>query len=234
MTASKRNAAAALAAMAILMGIVATVIPHHGHSQGSTSQPSPAAVPPTALPSAPATPTVDVSGLRWVNYHGYRLPVCAQAGPRDTGGGLASGFADTPLGALVAIINIGARTAWQFGPGIFQPTIQSQVTGPYAGQMLSADLDAYAARATQIPDIRAYASIVAYQWAGYTPSDTTVDLVAAGLGADGTTVYVATQIQAEWGAGDWRVMAPPGGDWANSATQIGSLNGYLAFPGQEG
>ncbi|MBV9444670.1 MAG: hypothetical protein JO345_02045 [Streptosporangiaceae bacterium] len=229
-----RTIAMALAALAILTGIVIAVIPN-GSSQtrGHSNRPS-SAPPSAALPSSPVTPVVDVSGLHWTDFHGYRLPVSAQAGPRITASDLASGFADTPLGALVAMINIGARTAWQFGPGVFQPTIQSQVTGPYASQMLSADLDAYGSGAAEIPDIGAYASFVAYQWAGYTPSDATADLVVEGPGADGTTIFAATQIQAQWIDSDWRVVAPPGGDWANSATQIPSLNGYLTFPGQEG
>jgi len=225
-----RIAAAVIAAAAILTALMITARPHSGR----TSRPLPATSPPAAAPVAPVTPVVDVSQLRWAGFRGYRLPVSAQAGPRDTSGGLASGFADTPLGALVAVINIAARTAWQFGPGIFQPTIQSQVTGPYASQMLSADLDAYGAGAAQVPDVHAYASIIGYQWAGYTPSDATVDLVEAGPGGDGSTVYAVSQIQAEWISGDWRVLAPPGGDWGNSATQIASLNGYLTFPGQEG
>ncbi len=45
-------------------------------------------------------------------------------------------------------------------------------------------------------------------------------------------MYAVTQIQVQWLAGDWRVVALPGGDWANDVTQVASLNGYLAFPGQ--
>ena len=235
MTRNRRRAALTLTATAaVITGIGLAVIPHQGRTHSATVRPSAALPSESAAPGTPVVPIVDVSGLTWVNFHGYGLPVSAQAGPHDTAGGLASGYADTPLGALLAAVNIGARTSWQLGPEIFQPTIQGQVTGPYQDQMLSADLDTYSADAAQIPDIRAYASIAAYQWVGYTPADATVDLVAEGPGGDGTTVYVATQIEAEWVNGDWRVVAPPGGDWGNSAVQIPSLNGYLTFPGQEG
>jgi len=30
------------------------------------------------------------------------------------------------------------------------------------------------------------------------------------------------------------VVAPPGGDWGNSAAELSSLAGYTAFPGQGG
>jgi hypothetical protein len=95
------------------------------------------------LSAEPLTPVTEMAGLRWVNDEGYLLPESAQAGPRVMSGGLASGFTDTPLGALVAMSNIAARSAWEFGPDVFQPTIETQVTGPYASEMLSLDQDAY-------------------------------------------------------------------------------------------
>lgn len=224
---------ATVAAVALIAGVIAAAV-----SRGGPARPAPVPSPSTSSPvpvtGAPVTtPVTAVAGLRWVHDDGYLLPESAQAGPRHMSGGLASGFADTPLGALVAMINIAARTAWEFGPAVFQPTIDSQVTGPYANQMLSLDLDAYGTGSAQVSG-QSYARITGYQWAGYTPSDATADLVEAGPADDGTTIYAAIQIQAQWQDGDWRVVAPVGGDWANSATQVGSLNGYLIFPGQEG
>jgi hypothetical protein len=220
---------AVAAALTALAGITVTAAitgspgrPPAGHRAGPA---------PGAPAAAPVTPVKGLSGLRWVTVQGYRLPVSAQAGPRDTSGGLASGFADTPAGALLAAVNIAARTSWEFGPGIFQPEIESQVTGPYASQMLSADLDAWGADQSSIPGIAEYAQFAAYQWAGYTPSDATADLVVT---VPGTGIYVATQIQVQWINGDWRVLAPPGGDWGNASVQIPSLNGYLTIPGEEG
>lgn len=218
-----------VAVLGLLAGILALVLPHG--TPRTDPRPSPAA----SGPVTPVTPAVDLSGVRWAGFHGYRLPVSAQAGPRATAGNLASGFADTPLGALLAVINIAARTAWQFGPAVFGPTIQDQVTGPYQAQMLSEDQDSYATDATEIPSIGARSVIAGYQWAGYTPADATVDIAEAGpVGDRGATEYVATQVQAQWLNGDWRVVAPPGGDWGNSAVQIPSLGNYIAFPGQEG
>ena len=37
-----------------------------------------------------------------------------------------------------------------------------------------------------------------------------------------------------WDGGEWKVVAPPGGDWGNSAAELSSLAGYTAFPGQGG
>jgi hypothetical protein len=35
-----------------------------------------------------------------------------------------------------------------------------------------------------------------------------------------------------WLGGDWRVIAPPGGSWASSATTASSMTGYTAFPNE--
>lgn len=204
----------------------------HGHTRATAGRVLPAA--PLASSSVLPSPVLELSGVRWVSYHGVRLPVSAQAGPRDTAFGLASGFADTPLGALLAAINIGVRTSWELGPDVFQPTIQQQVTGPFEAAMLSADLDDWGQGAEQVTGTGPDAVEAGYQWAGYTPSAATADVVTEGTAADGSTVYAVTQIQVQWLAGDWRVVAPPGGDWANDVTQVASLNGYLTFPGQEG
>jgi hypothetical protein len=41
-----------------------------------------------------------------------------------------------------------------------------------------------------------------------------------------------TRIGVLWSGGDWRVIAPPGGDWGNAALRLSSLSGYTIFPGQ--
>ena len=175
-------------------------------------------------------------GLTWTGFRGIALPTSASAGPRDTRGGLASGFTDTPRGALLAAINIAVRTAAQWGPPIFKPTITRQVTGPDAQALLHADALAYNqlraaahARAGQ-PIGRAHAAEVAWRFVAYTPAAATIDVVTAGRGTNGARVLTVTRIEVIWQRGDWRVTAPPGGDWANSATAISSLTGYSIFP----
>jgi hypothetical protein len=224
-------------AIAFIIAIAGTVVALTGGSGSppAAQQRHPTASAPPLVARAPdVAPVVDFSGVRWVPYHGVRLPQSAQAGPSGTAYGCASGYADSPLGALLAMINIGVRTSWELGPAVFQPTIQQQVTGPFEAAMLSADLDAWGAAGDQAPPGDADAVEAAYQWVSYTPSVATADIVTEGTSTSGSLIYAVTQIQAEWLDGDWRVVAPPGGNWANDATQIPSTNGYLTFPGQEG
>ena len=176
--------------------------------------------------------------LRWRAFHGIELPASGQDGPRHDGHGLAWGFADTPDGALLAAINIGVRTAALWGPAVFRPTIRDQVSGPGAAALLRADLSDYAAlrAATGVrpgsPAGRGYAAEAGFRFAAYTSTGATVDVVTEGPGPGGATVMVVTRIEVIWRHGDWRVLAPPGGNWANSATGISSLTGYTTFANQ--
>ena len=188
--------------------------------------------------SVPQFPQVSLAGLRWSDFHGVQLPSSPAAGPRYTNGGLASGFTDTPPGAVIAALNIAVRANALWGPAIFGPTIRDQVTGPDAAELLANCQSAYgqASRRSRItggqPLGNAYVTEGAFRWVDWTPTDATVDLVSAGPGSQGVTVRAVTRVEVVWLGGDWRVVAPPGGDWGNSATPLASLNGYTIFPGQ--
>jgi hypothetical protein len=215
----------------------------HGGATGGSAAPSVSTTPgrgsAAAVPTgASPLPQVSLGGLRWSDYHGVELPSSPVAGPRDTSGGLASGFTDTPLGALLAALNIAVRANPQWGPGVYGPTIRDQVTGPWAAALLSSCQADYvqASQAAHItagaPLGNAYVSEEAFRWVSWTPLDATVDLVSAGPGSDGTTAQAATRVEVVWADGDWRVIAPPGGDWGNDAAALSSLSGYTVFPGQ--
>jgi len=188
-------------------------------------------------PATPApAPSADLVGLGWASFYGVDLPVSRAAGPWHVHRGLAWGFADTPLGALLAAVNIGVRANAQWGPGIFAPTIRAQVTGPGVPALLASCQASYqqASQAMSVPAGqplgRAYVTEEAFRWVAYTPADATVDIVSAGPGIQGTTARAVTRIEVVWAGGDWRVIAPPGGDWGNSAAPLASLDGYTSFP----
>ena len=237
----RRLLPAAAAAVAVAGAAAALVIARSG-TAGSSAAPgarraAPAASPASAL-QAPQLPQVSVGGLRWSDFHGIELPASASAGPRDTAGGLASGFADTPLGALTAALNIAVRANAQWGPGVYGPTIRDQVTGLYAAALLAGCQATYA-QASQAAHVtggaplgNAYVTEEAFRWLAWNPAAATVDLVSAAPGSQGTTVRAVVRVQVTWSGGDWREVAPPGGDWGNAAAQLSSLSGYTVFPGQ--
>ena len=239
----RRRITAALMALILAAGFLA-----HEHSTSShTSPPAPARTTPAPRPKttarrapapSPATLEADAAqGLTWASFHGMQLPASA-AGPRNTLDGLASGFADTPQGALLAAINIGVRTAAQWGSAIFVPTITRQVTGPATPALLHAEETTYAQlrAAAHVrpghPAGKGNASEIGYRFLSWSPAAATVAVVTAGPTASGATVLASTRIQVVWQAGDWRVVAPPGGNWANAANAISSPLGYTIFPGR--
>ncbi len=69
---------------------------------------------------------------------------------------------------------------------------------------------------------RGYAAEAAYRFLAFTPAAATVDIVTEGPGSGSATVMTATRIEVVWQRGDWRVIAPPGGDWASSAAPVSS------------
>lgn len=168
--------------------------------------------------------------LRWTGFHGIELPASTGAGPHHTRGGLVSGFADTPRGALVAAVNIAVRTAADWGPSIFRPTIANQVTGGSALALLQAALHEYAqARRSGEQPAQPTASEDAYRFLAFTPAAATIDLVTSGPAAGSTPVLVMTTLRVVWLRGDWRLVAPPAGNWAKASAQIASLAGYTIF-----
>jgi hypothetical protein len=175
------------------------------------------------------------TGLTWQSFHGIELPSSRHDGPHHARAGLAWGFSDTPRGALVAAVNIAVRTAALWGPRVFAATDYRQVTGPDTRALLRADFREYAALLAAAharpggPVGRGYATEAAYRFIGFSPAAATVDVVSEGPTGSGANVMAATQIQLVWRHGDWRVVAPPGGDWAASATRVTSLAGYTSF-----
>jgi hypothetical protein len=205
-------------------------------SQRAAAPPKPSAAGGRPAPAAALTPAVNVAGLRWANFYGIPLPASSSAGPWHQRDGLAWGFADTPLGALLAAVNIGVRANAQWGPGIYGPTIRRQVTGPATAALLAACRVSYQQESQATggpagqPLGRAYVTEEAFRWVSYTPAAATVDIVSAGPGTQGATVRAVTQINLTRSGTDWQVTAPLGGDWGNSAMPLTSLDGYTVFP----
>jgi hypothetical protein len=207
---------------------------HYAHRHAAA--PAPTGTAAATRPHALASPVTAI--VRWTDFHGIELPVSPQAGPHHIHNGLSGGFTDTRLGAVLASVNIGVRTAAQWGPRIYQPTINHHVIGPAARLLLAADNSDYAALraaahvAPGQPAGRGYAVEAAYRLISYTPRSATAVIVTEGPASNGTTVRAVTRIRVRWLRGDWRVVAPRGGTWSSSATAVSSLSGYTTFPSE--
>jgi hypothetical protein len=233
-------AAVAVVILGAGLTLIATARP--SGSGAAIGRPAPSAHPATLTAPAgqvrPQLPQVSLKGLRWSDFYGVELPYSPQAGPHDTRGGLAAGFADNPLGALLAAVNIAVRANAQWGPAIFGPEIRSHVTGPGAAALLAGCQAAYekASRSADVTGGQPLGDVdvaeEAFRWITYTPAAAVIDLVSAGPGSQGTIVRVSIQLEILWHRTDWMLVVPQGGDWRTSASALASLAGYTVFPGQ--
>lgn len=155
---------------------------------------------PTAIPKAPP------SDVTWKLVGQVAVPVSASAGPRQWSDTVASGYARTPIGALIAAAQLLVRSAHSTGRKIWEPTISQQFV---AGPDRDALLDSMRADPDEAVQPGQLAQIAGFLYQAYSP-DTAV--IAIGFrGPDGSNYFVTATLQ--WRDGDWRVVAPPGAGW---------------------
>jgi hypothetical protein len=231
---SRRRAAityAALLAAAVLVALAYCLLRQAPRTGASVTPPTQVPARHHAALTPGASPGNDVAQIRWMNDDGCDLPVSLTAGPHDTADGLASGFTDTPLGAVLAADNIAVRTAWEFGPQVFAPVIENQVTGQYQPDLYSSAIDDWETAGGQLPAGSVPGRQLGFAWQDYTPHSATVTLLQSAV-IGGSTVYTATEVQVQWSGGDWMIVAPDNGDWADATVQVASPGGYTLFPRQ--
>jgi hypothetical protein len=136
-------------------------------------------------------------------------------------------------------VHISARASAVGGPAVFRPTIEDQVVGADADDLLANGEVDYEQRRSQaglaagepLPDSKA--ALAGYQVDSATGSAVSVRLLMSSPGvSDGSTIYVAFRLEVRWLEGDWRLVAPPRGLWANNTALVDSTGGYTRFPGR--
>lgn len=187
--------------------------------------------PPTPV-SAPTAPAHDVT---WVTVAGASLPVSRSAGPRDTRGGLARGFARTPLGAVLAAAHISVRLCPQAGPGMYGTTLRDQVVGANTAVLARHLDDDYQQARAQLavpygqPAGRLYSTTRGYRVDAHSSDAATVRLLLEGPGKDTGSVLVPLVVHLRWTGADWALVAPAGGDWGADTSVITDTSGYTRF-----
>ena len=184
-------------------------------------------------------PPVSQADLRWVDFRGVRLPVSASAGPRqDPAGDGALGFADTPLGAVLAALHIIVRLDARFGPRVYRPTLTRQVTGPDKAMAVANVEASYTAhrRASGTPAGEptgpVYVTLLGFRLDAFTSGWADVRLLLLGP-ADTPAGWAQAdyRVGLRWLDGDWRLVAPPAGNWQAIVTVVPSTAGYTRFGG---
>lgn len=193
-----------------------------------------ASVPGTAPASPEPTPTLATLGPVDTEMYdvpgGLRLPRSPSAGPTNTDNFLASGFAHTPLGAVVAAVNIAARTNGYLGEPIYRPTIERQVVGPDQQAVLRR-AERTGQRQIPGPEDRvedANVRIYGFTIDAYNPEESTVSYLLVGP-VDGTITHVVIQVTMRWADDDWRLVAPASGDFSARSRIVNNPDAFHKF-----
>ena len=197
----------------------------------------------TAAPAQPTAPVTEspksLPDITWAKTAGVDLPLSRTHGPRTVTAATASGFSNSELGAAIAAVHVLIRSSAAAGPVVFEPTITQQVTGANAAAMkllvaqqyeqLRRDKGAAAGE-----PIAGDAEVLGYRVGAYDSRASAVIqvfLTSPELSAKGQRLRFDVRLQRA--DDDWRVVAPPRGDWgAVTTTLSGSPDGLLSYGGQ--
>lgn len=203
-----------------------------GHPPSSThvvapSAPSTAVA--SALPSTAGCHPTDTSqqipqsppAATWTVFKTIAVPTSPVAGPMVFNGQMASCFAHTPAGALIATWQIYVRSV--FADQWRQVTEAQIMPGP--------GRDAFIANRSMFTgdtsDPGAYGQVAGFTFAAYSPTTAVVQLITRF--SDGSMqVGTATVV---WSSGDWRLQLQPDGAAAASVQPVESLEGFIAWGG---
>ncbi len=224
--------AAAFLVVAVVLGIVVVT---------RTGPTTPAATPTAATTTAPADsakPTVSATSatatappaggeqqlprtappVSWVTVKTLALPVSATAGPQVNTDTVMSGYAHTPIGALIATADISARYSivddWR------QATLASVADTP--GR--TAFLQQRASYGQVTPTPGQLTQIAGFTIVSYTPDRAVVQLARA-AGDGSLTVTTDTVV---WRDRDWKLLLPDSGT-TPPAADLQSLQGFIPW-----
>lgn len=220
----------------VVAGVLAATAVVLNHGQNRDRVESSGRSPVFTLPTPPAPE------ILWVSVAGVQVPISRHHGPHITTGHRAAGYSRSPEGAAVAGVNVLVRASPTAGPASFDAVLASQLTGANLPTLRQTTHDQYEqlrlARGIRegepILEARTAARVRGYIFDGYSHSagraTVRVVLDSEDLAASGR--LVTFRLSLVWDHDDWRVIAPPRGDWGAVASALGSApSGMLSYDG---
>jgi hypothetical protein len=184
-------------------------------AESTSGPPAAAATPPTAAPP----------GVTWALVGQAAVPASASEGPARLSGCVASGFAHTPTGALIAAAQISTRSGYSAGRSCWEPTITGQFTTSADREALLTRLKDADAQGQPGAAPGELAQLVAFRFMSYTASTAVVGLIRRSPQGG----LAQTTLTLTWVDGDWKLVAPPGGQWPTLTTTVANLAGSVAW-----
>ncbi|NKS55538.1 hypothetical protein GS500_23125 [Rhodococcus hoagii] len=164
--------------------------------------------------------------VRWEQWQGVAVPVSEVDGPRKIEGAVASGYSDTPQGAVLAAAQ--AVTRLRLAPDDAWPQVANTVAAPGRGR------DQYAVNRVQVSITGPVPSgtvdaLRGFKIGEYSDERATVELVTEQTGAP-LTASTHTVI---WTGDDWKLALPDRDADAPAPKPVDSLDGYTRFEAQQ-
>jgi len=223
-------AAAAIVALIALAAVVVILATRGGDkARPGASESAPSAPPvesPSAAPLAAQEQTVPDSpppGVSWTLFQGVALPSSALAGPTRIIGPVYAGYAHTPVGALLATVQIGYRYFLTPGDGWRQVVRDQVLPGP--------GHDAFVANRAKVTttDVAPgeLGQLAGFRFVTYSPDVAVIQLVSR---FSSGTLQVSTDT-VQWINGDWQLQLQLDGGSSPTAQRVDTLAGFVPWGG---
>jgi hypothetical protein len=229
---------AALGFLVLVVLLAVAVVATHGSGKSKTPTagggPSTAAAQPSATSgsstgnscgltdTSQTVPTTTPPNITWVLVHGDAVPTSPTAGPGKVQGMIASCYAHTPLGALIAASQIGDRLGIASNADAAEILKQQVVPGPGRDHDL-----AVLASGNNQNDGTVDGQTAAFQFVSYSPDTAVINLVShMNNGTNNTATFTM-----RWLDGDWKLQLQDDGTDSSNVSQVSSLSGYVPWSG---
>ena len=223
-------AAAAIVALIALAAVVVILATRGGDKAPPTG--APPATPHSVVesPSAAPLPAQDQSvpdspppGISWALFQGVALPSSSSAGPTRVTGPVYAGYAQTPVGALLAAAQISYR--YLISPDDDWHQVVNQQVVPDSGR------EVYVQKRAKVTTASAahgtYGQLAGFRFVTYAPDTAVIQYVTRFSNGN---LQVATDT-VHWFAGDWKLQLQPDGSETPTVQSVANLAGFVPWSG---
>ncbi len=205
----------------------------HGRAMSPPAKKSPAdrtapnaATTPSVAPSAPSQgiPDSAPSGVIWQIVDTVALPFSDSAGPIRVTDGIPAGFAHTPTGALLAMVQIDFRHLIQ--PNFVAVTAADVADTPGRAEFFHLVQVGGLTNPTN-PQPGTYLQLAGFEFVSYTSSTAVIQLLTARL--DGS--YQISTLTVAWDGTDWQLVLQADGTDSPNQQIVASPVGFVLWGG---
>jgi len=199
---------------------------HHPVTRQAASSPSIPSPSATASPSSldQSVPDSPPPGVTWQIIDTVALPFSAGAGPASVADGIPSGFAHTPTGALVAMVQIDFRHLIE--PNFVAVTNADVANTPGRAKFFNL-VEADGLTNPPNPEPGTYLQLAGFQFVSYTSSTAVIQLLTTR--PDGS--YQVSTLSVAWDGTDWQLVLQADGTDSPNQQIVSSPVGFVLWGG---